>query len=567
MLAQTARNALCAADSLDAIWLEAQAARLASRAWSQRIHILGESNHLAPLDGLEKLQHNVSAAALDRAVWLRLPDWRWHRAFGDVTHERRRVKPLKVTILGASVAAGCGALSPSIRCEPQLSWARRLHDLMQSVLHSVHSRIDASGQSREGYGLWRTALWARGAVGPEAFGMCLGEKIDKDTNVVLFDFEPNLQMASTISSGAGALEKLRQQAASAAPHAVFVFVGWPAFKARHYSSLVEHANNRSGQMDGLGVARLLHEVPGLQQNARAGYNDLVHPSAAGHELIAQAVGRLLTRRLISRICEAPAAPASLANSEQQHAEDTVSHLGNATVARQLEWCHHAQRAPVRQPLTGWAMRDEAGDKGLPKFGYVSTHVGSTLTFGPLVPEVECGVLRADVGYLQSWRPTQGIMQLQCWGGCTCIALPGNWAKAYPFPKVDTWMPSVNATITTVTSFMLWKQTGDCFLNVTHRLGSALTASANTTTSHVRVDQLSMSALDCTWSCFAKLRAQSLLAQQFGEGARRCAHGAAGLGLPAHVGPECLASANSSAAGTKICRDPAHLVADYGFVYT
>ena len=53
---------------------------------------------------------------------------------------RRRIdrrSKLSIGQLGCSTSAGCGALSPSIRCSMPHSWGRRAHDVLASAMPSV----------------------------------------------------------------------------------------------------------------------------------------------------------------------------------------------------------------------------------------------------------------------------------------------------------------------------------------------------------------------------------------------------------------------------------------------
>ena len=53
---------------------------------------------------------------------------------------RRRIdrrSKASVGLLGCSTSAGCGALSPSMRCSMPHSWGRRMHDGLASAMPSV----------------------------------------------------------------------------------------------------------------------------------------------------------------------------------------------------------------------------------------------------------------------------------------------------------------------------------------------------------------------------------------------------------------------------------------------
>ena len=88
-------------------------------------------------------------------------------------------------------------------------------------------------------------------------------------------------------------------------------------------------------------------------------------------------------------------------------------------------------------VSGWTLVDEGGAKGVHKRGLVSARVGDILRIGPIASDVRCGLLSAQLGFLQSWRPEQGALRISC-VGCKCHGLPGFWnSRAYPFPLVQT----------------------------------------------------------------------------------------------------------------------------------
>lgn len=98
---------------------------------------------------------------------------------------------------------------------------------------------------------------------------------------------------------------------------------------------------------------------------------------------------------------------------------------------------HARGAAVSDEEGGWRLVDEGGAKGVRKMGLLSERVGSAIRLGPLLPHVRCGMLTAQLGFLQSWRATQGAFHIQC-TGCRCHAIPGFWsAPINPFPIVQT----------------------------------------------------------------------------------------------------------------------------------
>ena len=82
---------------------------------------------------------------------------------------------------------------------------------------------------------------------------------------------------------------------------------------------------------------------------------------------------------------------------------------------------------------------ETATVAVPKLGWISSNnSGEVLRFGPIWPKARgrCAVLRATLGYLASWRPTQGQFDIIC-EGCSCSSIRGFWSRQiYPFPQAS-----------------------------------------------------------------------------------------------------------------------------------
>ena len=127
---------------------------------------------------------------------------------------------------------------------------------------------------------------------------------------------------------------------------------------------------------------------------------------------------------------------------------------------------------------GTGMGDQAAAKYSSNESTLLTHHTHVLTLGPIAPHVTCALLEVSLGYMLSWRPESGRFSIACGRGCACYELAGTSPQdrrsvLAPFPTVDTWNPILHATISSTTSFLLHKRTGECYVNVTHASKSTL----------------------------------------------------------------------------------------------
>jgi len=199
---------------------------------------------------------------------------------------------------------------------------------------------------------------------------------------------------------------------------------------------------------------------------------------------------------------------------------------------------------------------EMGDRAAAKYGshesQLHTHNTHVLTLGPIAPHVTCALLEVALGYMLSWRPESGRFSIACGRGCACYELAGTSSQdrrsvVAPFPTVDTWNPNLHATISSTTSFLLHKRTGDCYVNVTHASNPSPTPRraprlANLNRSHVRIDRLGLRVASCLQHCL--LAKKGTHTRAIGVQVRaECVDGWR-AGKPGHVGAACFANTSS-----------------------
>ena len=105
------------------------------------------------------------------------------------------------------------------------------------------------------------------------------------------------------------LEQLADSVRRVAPHAAILFIGWPVsshFDRRHQKThsmqiyeRLQAALRRSAEshrFDVLFVHTVLVGLVHLGHSVRKFYGDAVHPSGSGHELLGEAVARLIVTR-------------------------------------------------------------------------------------------------------------------------------------------------------------------------------------------------------------------------------------------------------------------------------
>lgn len=518
----------------------------------------------------------------------------------------------RVAILGASVSVGCGAIWPSHRCQPVGSWG-----------YVMHSRLLLE------HGATHVDLSCRNSVTLSYFTQCASRfHLDGNTNVVLLEGEPAMVMAprGTTLAAVDVVGIARDlcvvvaQLRRFAPNALYAFVGWPplSFLRRNVTEAVRwerelvrhtHALDPSihfafaapllqlAALRAAGVSELGRErdsqhaaddaharrrwharslVAGTTTSAlHAG--DSVHPNAAGHRLMGEIAAALITeavRRGRSRACVGAHGAVHetsrlTVDRSQQLAADPAA-AGATAAESTVDWCYmSAPLIPVARPLAhGITLRDEGGDKGVQKLGFVSEIEGATLSIGPLVPEVRCALLEASVGYLQSWRRTQGAFRIECVGSCACAGVPGSWSAASdPYPLVQTTIPTARdaqgkdthafakTSLTVFTRFFLWKRVpsppggirnanppgaGQCLVNLIHTSPAGRASSSaptmNGNGSRIRIDAFGLKLAGCQASCALSHYPQT---KRLASMARsECASGFK-AGLPGFLSPACF----------------------------
>ena len=124
--------------------------------------------------------------------------------------------------------------------------------------------------------------------------MCSNRFVSK-ANIVLLEFEPNLQVGNTrCGSSSAGLVPLIAAVRQVVPKAAVVAVGWPS-AAKPWEACeasLKHELPKHGA-DLVLASPVLHL---LGHNSHS--TDRVHPTFAGGALLAQSVARLLTRRMV-----------------------------------------------------------------------------------------------------------------------------------------------------------------------------------------------------------------------------------------------------------------------------
>ena len=412
--------------------------------------------------------------------------------------------------------------------------------------------------------------WGKNAVETLFFAQCTRSRfqLSSNTSIVLIELESSMQASA--EHGLRALHLLVSNIRAAAPHAAIGFIGWPAliWDPSHVESAL---GNMTQWFDSAFATPLLKTH--LEVATRAGvekprdifYGDQVHPNLAGHAMLGHAAAYMIgTGLLDAGACDA-ARRGENATHRRRAPEATAGEASAepAAAGPVLEQCiSSAAQLPIASPASGWELRDEGRHKGVEKLGYVSTEVGATLTIGPLVPTIKCGIFDVSFGYLQSWHPSMGALRLAC-VGCGCAAIPGTWAKgAYPFPNVQTWSYAqpladrnefekgrdiANASLSVSTRFVLFKGQADCFINVTHMASVARAkmsggSAGNVSHSKVRVDTIGLEVASCLTACHLSHYPWTKKLTAKGH---ECADGAE-VGRPGYVAPSCFMN------GTRLC---------------
>ena len=464
--------------------------------------VAGSSATFAPLvdaPNASRLNRYLDAARLTSALEQHTPVPTWCNA--------QRARELRVSIIGISVTAGCGAARGQQRCSVQLGWARRLADAYQRLAALVLPTTPSGAAARA---QWN--VWPRNAAPLRFWLQCTTSSFELTarTNVVLVETE-----ATLAASDQHELRQLVRAIRRGAPNAVIGFVLWPTQRQLAQERGPEQMVRRmaaSEGFDAISASTLLDEATRAGEPASAFYGDLVHPNIDGHAMLAGLTSAWLLGNLVPAVSRC----ASLDEHGKQALEPGL-HEGLSSSPPSpppsFELCYaRADDMPAIKPqASGWQLLDGGRAKGVVKMGYVSTRPGNVLRLGPLLPEVRCGLFDVSLGYLRSWRREQGALYLSCSGGCICSPMY-RWQKARdhePFPELQTWTHArsasvdgalANASITAYARFLLAKVSSDaCTINVAHNRTESTAAGAS---SRVRVDSLSLKLSSCATHCVA-----------------------------------------------------------------
>lgn len=416
-------------------------------------------------------------------------------------------------------------------------------------------------------------VWGKNAVEASYFSQCTKSRFQLSTNtsVVLIELESAYQVGG--DRALASLHALLARVRHGAPHAAIGFIAWPSqgSYAAVEASLQNGTGMRGERFDLMLSRTLLHGAERISSHPpQAFYGDSVHPNLAGHMLLGAAAAYMISKGILDTPCHSvgraddssvrPQTEAELLahNAMTERTVPSFFVQEQKQIEEAVEMCiGSADQLPLLPPVDGWTLKDEGGLKGVRKLGFVSTQVGATMTIGPLLSDIKCGMFDVSLGYLQSWRPEMGAFRITC-VGCSCTSIPGSWsAGAFPYPVVQTWSyatskhvtakvmqkdlaPLANASLTVSTRFALLKREPECFLNITH---VPKYHAAKDMPSRVRIDTLGIELASCLMNChFSKYP----YTKHFAIKGRMCATGQ-DLGKRGHVSPACFKN------GTQTCR--------------
>ncbi|KAL3927944.1 MAG: hypothetical protein SGPRY_002598 [Prymnesium sp.] len=275
---------------------------------------------------------------------------------------------LRVSVIGCSTSAGCGANDPLPHCSLDRSWARYMHDSLTARFSDLRVR---------------TSIYAKNAVGPSFFRFCTLEYVPADADVVLIEVMQNMFHELSAEGGVtSSLRSLLQSLQKAAPAALSLLVVWLFPKdVRHWHTSRQYQETRAAvQAEG---AALL-DVPTLISHsnvsmrswyARNGVDH--HPSRSGHallgELSAWYIGELLVHNR-----------SHLIPRKHEGRKKLGWEYGRASSSTEV--CYHsAKQLPIHGLHGNWSLRDEGGEKLVEKLGYVSTKIDDFIEFEPRIP--------------------------------------------------------------------------------------------------------------------------------------------------------------------------------------
>jgi hypothetical protein len=385
-------------------------------------------------------------------------------------HRSRRLSKLTIGVLGSSTTAGCGALSPSIRCSMPLSWGRHAHDALAVAMRPRGIAM-------------QTNIYQKNAVEASFFFDCMNQLLPKHPDVVILEVLQNrysMDLFSSLNMTTAAVREVQ-------PTAAIMFVVW--LKPQVVEEQPAMLKELRGLARALGIdlidapsamASLGFHVRDVYAKTPSGWTDH-HPNGMGHELIGALAAQCITRRLERQglAIRDPEEPSEDVPSN----EEGIASNRSFGKSRFPELCFSsADELPVRSQ-SGFVLLDEGKAKGVKKLGYSSSRVGDRLTIGPInlhvenegrahsraglpagvaVTELPAGVsmtklhagvpvtklpagvkgscyqhVRVRLGYLVSTSQGMGELHVICRGGCACRPSRSKFLRSVlPFPRLD-----------------------------------------------------------------------------------------------------------------------------------
>ena len=376
-------------------------------------------------------------------------------------HRSRRLSKLSIGVLGSSSTAGCGALSPSIRCSMPLSWGRHAHDALAVAMRLRSIAV-------------QTNIYQKNAVEASFFFDCMNQLLPEHPDVVMLEVLQNrysMDLFSCLNLTTAAVREVQ-------PTAAILFVVW--LKPQVVEEQPAMLKELRGLARALGIdlidapaamASLGFHVRDVYAKTPSGRTDH-HPNGMGHELLGALAAQCITRRLerlglAVRDTEEPGADVP------SNGEGSASNRSSGK-RRFPELCFSsADELPVRSQ-SGFILQDDGTAKGVKKLGYSSTRVGDRLTIGSInlhvesegraqsraslpagvpvtklhagvpVTKVHAGVsgscyqhVRVRLGYLVSTSQGMGELHVTCRGGCACRPTKSRFMRSVlPFPRLD-----------------------------------------------------------------------------------------------------------------------------------
>ena len=472
---------------------------------SHRLPSLDPKTTELPFDQL--LFERAAAASVEQHI----PPATWQA----VAHRLEKVGTLHVAVLGMSTTSGCGVKTPEVFCDPDESWARRMHDGLALALHAMPNRPRLQSQ-----------ISFKAAVSPLFYTSCISEYVPPKTDIVLLEVVQNIVFDSALPSIWDGVRALLQALRRAAPRAAVAFVALPQPNQLGLEAFWQPLRQLAAEHK----CDLIHTVPAMQPSLpvlehedisswpasrfaldfkasdvwyayRGGCKNFAacrdhHPNPMGHQLMAMLAVSHIRRRLRDAATQQP--------STGRHRSEINAEPTGSSVLR--EKCFAEGQLPMSKGSTGFELRDEgARGKGVRKAGLVSNRVGDMLRIGPLqLHELgvsrECAVATSRLGYFATTYPGQGDLHLSC-HGCVCSAFndSSRFREGFlPFPRVSTnnalhimgTGKNYSGTSTTVFHTTMRRDV-PCYVVVRHTRSRL--AHHDDAPSHVRVDSFALSA--------------------------------------------------------------------------